>query len=180
MLLKRFYDDGLAQASYMIGCGNECLIIDPNRDFDQYLNAAKQKHCKIIAVTETHIHADYLSGARELAKTAGANLYISDEGGKDWRYAFRTEPNVVLLKNKSQFHIGNVRLDVIHTPGHTPEHIVFKVTDESTSRKPLGLIGGDFLFIGDVGRPDLLETAAGIKNTREPSAKKLFASLKRI
>ena len=93
MILQRFYDDSLAQASYLVGCpaAGEAIVIDPNRDIDQYLSAAESAGVRIIAVTETHIHADFVSGSRELAARTGAALYLSAEGGPDWQYAYADE-----------------------------------------------------------------------------------------
>lgn len=182
MILKRFYDDKLAQASYLVGCpaSGECLILDPNRDVYAYLEGAEQDGLRIVAVTETHIHADFLSGARELARLADATLYLSDEGDADWKYAFADEPNVRLVKDGDVIRVGAVRLDVLHTPGHTPEHISFLLTDEAASNEPLGIFSGDFVFVGDVGRPDLLEKAAGVQGTMEAGAQRLYESLQRI
>lgn len=179
VILKRFYDDNLAQASYLVGCpgAGEACVIDPNRDVAAYMAAAAQEGLRITAVTETHIHADYLSGSRELAALTGAKLYLSDEGDADWKYAFAHEPNVALVRHGDSFRVGGVRLDVVKTPGHTPEHISFLVTDEPSSPVPLGAFTGDFVFVGDVGRPDLLENAAGIKGTMEPGARALFQSI---
>src|SRR5512147_2976459 len=130
MLLKRFYDDALAQASYLIGCSatGQALVVDPNRDVDQYLAAADAEDLRITHVTETHIHADFVSGARELAHRSGAQLYLSDEGGPDWTYAFGREAGAVLMKDGHTFMVGNIRVQARHTPGHTPEHMTFFVT----------------------------------------------------
>src|SRR5690606_23744199 len=117
---------------------------------------------RITHVTETHIHADYVSGSRELAARTGAKLYLSDEGGEDWKYAFAEDAGAVLVKDGDSFMVGNIRIDVIHTPGHTPEHISFVVTDTAAADRPMGVFTGDFVFVGDVGRPDLLEKAAGV------------------
>jgi hydroxyacylglutathione hydrolase len=99
MLLRRFYDPKLAQASYLIGCpaSGEALVVDPNRDLDPYLQAANEEGLRIAHVTETHIHADVVSGARELAHRAGARLYHSDAGGNDWSYQYAVESKAVLL-----------------------------------------------------------------------------------
>ena len=121
MFLKRFYDDGLAQASYLIGCAvtGEAIVIDPNRDVQQYIDAAAAEKLKVTQVTETHIHADYVSGSRELAKRTGATLYLSAEGGKDWQYAFAASDGATLVRNGDVIKVGNIRLEVMHTPGHT-------------------------------------------------------------
>jgi hydroxyacylglutathione hydrolase len=179
MILKRFYDEQLAQASYLIGCtatGN-ALVVDPNREVDAYVRAAEKEGVEITHVTETHIHADFVSGSRELAERTGAKLHLSDEGGERWRYSFATESGAVLLKHGETFHVGNVRIDVLHTPGHTPEHLSFLVTDTAGADRPIGMLTGDFVFVGDVGRPDLLERAAGVAGTMEEGARTLFRSL---
>ena len=182
MLLRLIYDDKLAQASYLLGCQatGTALVIDPNRDADQYIRLAKKEGVRITHVTETHIHADYLSGSRELAHRTGAQLLLSANGGGDWSYRFPELQSAKLLKDNDSFNIGNIRIDVMHTPGHTPEHICFLVTDRASADLPIGLFSGDFVFVGDVGRPDLLEKAAGIKGTMEAGARDLFNSLKRF
>jgi len=179
MILKSFYNEQLAQASYLLGCpgSGEAIVIDPNREIDQYIQAAKREGVKITAVTETHIHADYVSGSRELAEITGAKLYLSDEGDKDWKYQFADQPNVILIRHGDLIRAGKVRLDVVKTPGHTPEHITFVLTDEAAASEPLGAFTGDFIFVGDVGRPDLLERAAKIEGTMELGAKTLYQSL---
>lgn len=182
MLLKRFYHEGLAQASFLIGCQQtgEALIVDANRDLDQYVAAAQAAGLRITHVTETHIHADFVSGSRELAARTGARLLLSAEGGQDWQYRFATESGATLLRDGDTFAVGNIRLEAIHTPGHTPEHLTFLVTDTLTSALPVGALTGDFIFVGDVGRPDLLERAAGIEGTMRAGAKLLFESLRRF
>jgi hydroxyacylglutathione hydrolase len=182
MILKRFYDDGLAQASYLIGCAatGEALVVDANRDAEQYIDAARAGGVRITHVTETHIHADYVSGTRELAARTDAKMYLSDEGGDDWKYAFATTDNAVLLTDGDSFRVGNIVIDVVHTPGHTPEHLSFLVTDTAAADKPIAILTGDFVFVGDVGRPDLLEKAAKMAGTMEAGARALFASLRRF
>ena len=182
MFLKRFYDDGLAQASYLIGCAKtgEALVIDANRDVQQYIDAAAAEKLEITHVSETHIHADYVSGSRELAKRTGATLYLSSEGGTDWQYAFAKRDGATLLKDGDVLKVGNIRIEIMHTPGHTPEHISFLVTDTAGANEPMGIVTGDFVFVGDVGRPDLLERAARISNTMEAGARTLFHSLERF
>jgi hydroxyacylglutathione hydrolase len=182
MVFQRFFNEKLAQASYLVGCSatGEAIVIDPTRDAVQYAAAAARSGLRITAVTETHIHADYLSGTRELAAKTGATMYLSDEGGPDWRYSFRDEPNVRLIKDGDTIKVGNIRLDVVHTPGHTPEHVTFVLTDEPATPKALGAFTGDFVFVGDVGRPDLLERAANIKGTMEAGGRQLFASLQKF
>ena len=182
MLLKRFYDDKLAQASYLIACQatGDAIVVDPNRDVDQYIRAAEAEGVRLTYVTETHIHADFVSGSRELASRTGAQLLLSDEGGDDWRYAFAESDHARLLHDGDVIQVGNIRLDVIHTPGHTPEHISFLVTDGAATDRPMGALTGDFIFVGDVGRPDLLERAAKIADTMDVSARALFKSIQRF
>lgn len=182
MFFKRFYDDALAQASYMIGCQRtgEALVVDPNRNIEQYLEAVEEEQLRLTQVTETHIHADFVSGARELASRSGAHLLLSREGGADWQYQFATSSGATLLSDGDSFMVGNIRVDVMHTPGHTPEHLSFLITDTPASKEPWGILTGDFVFVGDVGRPDLLERAAGYANTMEAGARTLFHSLERF
>jgi len=179
MFFKRFYDEWLAQASYLIGCGatGEAIVVDPARVVAPYLEAAAAEGLKITAVTETHIHADFLSGLRELAAATGATAYLSGCGPDEWQYRFRTDPGVVAMADRHRITIGNVTLEAVHTPGHTPEHVSFLVTDGAVASEPMGLLSGDFVFVGDVGRPDLLEKAAKIADTAEPGARTLFKSL---
>jgi hydroxyacylglutathione hydrolase len=182
MLLKRFYDQKLAQASYLIGCNatGEALIVDPNRDVDPYLQAASAEGLRVAHVTETHIHADFVSGARELADRAGARLYLSGAGGERWSYGYAAEAGATLLRDGSSFKVGRVEVRVLHVPGHTPEHLTFLVTDTAGASSPMGALTGDFIFVGDVGRPDLLERAVHVRGTMEESARQLFRSLQRF
>lgn len=181
MLLKYFYDRKLAQASYMVACQltGEALVIDAGRDIRPYLQAAAAEGLRIAHVTETHIHADYVSGSRELAQQTGARLYLSGAGGPDWQYGF-ARPDDVLLIEGSTFKVGNILIEALHTPGHTPEHIALQITDTAGANQPMGIFTGDFLFVGDVGRPDLLEEAAGIANTKEPGARQQFHNAQRF
>ncbi|WP_261663060.1 MBL fold metallo-hydrolase [Deinococcus sp. Marseille-Q6407] len=178
MFFKRFYDDDLAQASYMVGCQQtgECLVIDPIRDIRQYLDEAQAQRLRVTHVTETHIHADYLSGGRELAEATGARLLLSAEGGPDWQYTYAT-PKMEQLHHGDSFMVGNVRLDVRHTPGHTPESLSFLLTDTPRGEVPSLYFSGDFVFVGDLGRPDLLDEAAGGQDTRFQGAREMFRSL---
>lgn len=179
MFVKRFFEPSIAQASYLIGCqqADEAIVIDANRDVEQYIRAAAQEGLRISHVTETHIHADYVSGSRELAHRTGASLCLSDEGDNDWKYQF---DHARKLKHGDRINIGNIRIDVLHTPGHTPEHLTFLVTDGAAADQPIAAVTGDFLFVGDVGRPDLLEKAANIKGTMEAGARVLFESLQKF
>lgn len=178
MILTRFFEPALAQASYLIGCAasGEAIVIDPNRDIAPYLAAAERDGVRIAHVTETHIHADFASGARELAHATGATLWLSDDGDAEWKYAFLREGRP--LHHGDRIQVGNIRIDVLHTPGHTPEHLTFLVTDGAAADRPIGAVTGDFLFVGDVGRPDLLEKAAGLRGTMEAGARTLWRSLR--
>jgi hydroxyacylglutathione hydrolase len=182
MLFQRFYDPKLAQASYLIGCSatGEALVVDPTRDIDPYIEAAAAEGLRIAHVTETHIHADFISGARELAHRTGARLYLSGAGGPEWTYQYAHDAGATLLAEGSEIRVGQVSLRVLHVPGHTPEHLAFLVTDTTRAAEPVGLLTGDCVFVGDVGRPDLLERAAGISGTMETGARQLFRSLQRL
>ena len=178
MFFQQIYDKSLAQASYFIGCqkAGVAIVIDAKRDVDTYLEIAEQNNMKITHVTETHIHADFLSGTRELAAITGAEVFLSDEGGKDWQYEFTHSG----LRNGNVITVGNLTLEVIHTPGHTPESISFLLTDKPASLKPVMLFTGDFVFVGDIGRPDLLEKAAGIIGTQKAGALQMFDSIQKF
>ncbi len=180
MVIKRFFEPLLAQTSYLVGCGRsgQAIVIDPNRDAEPYLATAAAEHLVISHVTETHVHADFLSGSRELARRAGASLLLSGEGGPDWQYGFASEAQVMHAGDR--ITIGNVAIDVVHTPGHTPEHLTFLITDGAVADAPIAAATGDFIFVGDVGRPDLLERAVHQKGTMEAAAKTLYCSLQRF
>jgi len=147
MLFEQFYLNCLAHASYMIGSGGEAAVIDPQRDVDLYLEAADEQGLKIRHVFETHLHADFVSGHRELAARTGAKIYIGAEAHAEFPH--------VPLRDGSEIKLGAVTIRVLETPGHTPESICLVVTDEEKSSEPWAVMTGDTLFIGDVGRPDL-------------------------
>jgi len=182
MFLRQITDSSLAQNAYLIGCQRtgEAIIIDPERDLDRYFQIAAENDLRITAVADTHIHADYLSGARELVVRHGASAYLSEEGGPDWQFEWAMgNPQVHFLKHEDVFRVGNIELKALLTPGHTPEHMSFLVTDiGGGADEPMALLTGDFIFVGDVGRPDLLESAAGQAGVMEPSARMLYASLR--
>jgi hydroxyacylglutathione hydrolase len=159
--------DGLAHLSYLIGdrSSGRAAVLDPRRDVDVYLELARQHHLTITHAIETHIHADFVSGSRELAaRTGSAKVYLSAEGGA--RYGFAHQP----LRAGARLELGAVTLTAVHTPGHTPEHLAYLATAEG---KPWGFFSGDFLFADSVGRPDLL----GVEQT-PGLAKALFRSLR--
>jgi len=178
MFFQHVYDKTLAQASFLIGCQakGEAIVIDAQRDMDVYLKIAARNNLKITHITETHIHADFLAGSRELAAVTGAQLYLSDEGGTDWQYQF----DHIGLKHGDKIKVGNLTLEVLHTPGHTPESISFLLTDLSATSEPVMVFTGDFVFVGDIGRPDLLEKAAGVIGTQEKGAKQMYESIQRF
>ncbi len=185
MYLKQIYDAGLAQYAYLIGCQKtgEAILIDPLRDLDQYLEIAHSNGLKITAVAETHIHADFISGAQALSQyDSNILLYLSEEGGDFWRSQWALDLSSYRpVKDGSVIKVGNLILKAIHTPGHTPEHMVFLLTDLGGGADgPMALLSGDFLFVGDVGRPDLLEQAAGIDGSQEAGARDLFHSLQKL
>ena len=158
-------------------------MIDPERDIDRYFAIAEEEGLHITAVAETHIHADFVSGAREFAMSDPAlKIYLSAEGGPEWQSEWaKGLPSLQLLKNDDTFRIGNIAFKAMHTPGHTPEHMVYLVTDHGGGAdEPMAMLSGDFLFVGDAGRPDLLEQAAGQEGTQEEAARTLYQSLRKI
>ena len=181
MFFRQIFEPKLAQYSYLIGCQRtgEAIVIDPMRDVRQYFDIAAKERFRITAAADTHIHADYVSGLREFAER-GVKVYASDEGGPDWRYEWLLDGkyNHQLLKHNDTFKVGNIGLKALFTPGHTPEHLSYAVTDHGGGvGEPMGIMTGDFVFVGDVGRPDLLESAAGMENMMEPSARTLYKSI---
>lgn len=187
MFLRQIYDDALAQAAWLIGCQRtgEAIVIDPARDIDRVEAVAAREGLKITTVAETHVHADYISGAREFAEKSNALVLVSGEGGPEWTPTWLSEPRAAggpvrhrLLRHGDVFNVGGIEFKAIHTPGHTPEHLCYLVTDRGAGAdQPMGLLSGDFLFVGDLGRPDLLESAVGRAGSAKPSAQQLRASL---
>lgn len=183
MFFRQIFEEGLAQASYIVGCTEteSALVVDPRRDIDVYLRIAQENDLKISAVTETHIHADFLSGARELAAATGAELLLSGCGGPDWTYGPSGSSASMRLLNDGDFlDVGRVSVLVRHVPGHTPEHLMFVVTDYPGSSNPMIAMTGDFIFVGDLGRPDLLEKAVGVAGGAERGARQMFASVRDV
>lgn len=185
MFVRQVFDENLAEYAYIIGCQRtgEALVIDPERDIDRYVDIAAEEGLRIVAVAETHIHADFLSGAREFAEAYGTTSYLSDQGDADWKYQWIHDGDydVTLLKHGDVFNIGHIAIEAVHTPGHTPEHMSFVITDHGGGAdEPMAIASGDFVFVGDLGRPDLLESAAGVEGAMEPSARRLYESAKRF
>ena len=186
MFFRQVTDSELAQYAYLIGCQRtgEALVIDPERDIDRYDRIAAEEGLRITSVTETHIHADFLSGARQFGQRDGVRLYLSDDGPPDWKSNWaKGDPSldVHFLHDGDTFMVGNIEVRAVFTPGHTPEHMAFLITDKGGGADtPMGIASGDFVFVGDLGRPDLLETAAGTVGAMEPSAETLFESVQRF
>lgn len=181
MLLRQIFDSSLAQYAYLIGCQQtgEAIIVDPERDISQYKQLADENSLRITAVAETHIHADFVSGAQEFVGDDSVRIYLSKEGGSDWQYAWpKPDHKVRLIGHLDTIHVGKIEITAISTPGHTPEHLSYLVLDLGAGAdQPMALLTGDFVFVGDVGRPDLLETAAGVQGTMRDSAEALRKSL---
>ncbi len=147
MYFKQFYLDCLAHASYLIGSEGEAVVVDPQRDVDQYLSEAEANGLKIKYVIETHLHADFVSGHRELAALTGAEIVFGEKAGATFPHR--------AVSDGDEITIGKVVLRIMETPGHTPESISVLVIDTEVSPQPQKVLTGDTLFIGDVGRPDL-------------------------
>lgn len=177
MILRPIPDRFLAQTAYLVGCPatREALIVDPERDVDRYVAAAALDGLRIVAVAETHVHADFLSGAHALADLTGARLYLSAENGGLPRWA-DGRPDVTALHDGDTFAVGRVGVRTVHTPGHTPEHVSFVVTDGGAD-EPMGVLSGDFVFAGALGRPDLLESAVAEAGAAAEGAAALFGSV---
>jgi hydroxyacylglutathione hydrolase len=161
MIVKQFEVPGLAQYSYLIASNRCAIVIDPIRDFDGYIDYAAQRGLTITHVTETHIHADFVSGAAALAEATGAELALSAyDHDQLYRYAMPHRA----LRDGDSIELDAIRLQALHTPGHTPEHLSFVLYDNSRcATTPLALFSGDFLFVGSLGRPDLLGESAKLK-----------------
>lgn len=183
MLVRQITDPKLAQFAYLVGCPatGEAMVIDPQRDVDRYFDEAARHGLRLVAAADTHIHADYVTGLREMAER-GLMVYGSKEGGADWQYAWLRDSTYQyrLLGDADTFKVGNIEFKAVHTPGHTPEHLAYLVRDGGAAASEyIAIASGDFVFVGDVGRPDLLERAAGVSGVMVPSAKDQFRSIER-
>jgi hydroxyacylglutathione hydrolase len=160
MNIKQFEVLGLAQYSYMISSEGEAVVIDAMRDFDRYTAYAAEHNLKITQITETHIHADFAAGSVGLAEATGARMSLSSyDEGELYQYAMPHRR----LEDGDSIKVGRLRLEALHTPGHTPEHLSFLLFDvERSATEPLALFSGDFLFVGSLGRPDLLGEEAKV------------------
>ena len=168
MKFTQYYLDCLSQASYLIGdeTTGRAVVVDPRRDIDEYVRDAEADGLTIELVIETHFHADFLSGHLELAAATGAEIGFSSVA--------ETEFPSRKLADGERISLGDVQLEIRHTPGHTPESISIVVWEHANDEVPYGVLTGDALFIGDVGRPDLL---ASLGFTRDELADKLYESL---
>jgi len=163
MIVQQFFVKGLAHSSYLLGGANTCAIVDPRRDVDVYIDAARDMGMKITHILETHLHADFVSGHLELTGRTGAVIYAP----KSAKCAFKH----IAVKQGDVFEMEDMRIKVLETPGHTPEHISYVVTDSARGKEPVCVFCGDTLFVGDVGRPDLFPGKA------KELANKLYHSL---
>lgn len=182
MFIRQIRDPHLAHNSYLVGCSQtrEALVIDPGRDIDRYVRTAEAEGFEIIATAETHLHADFLSGARELAERYVTKLYLSGEGPPEGRYSWLAGSHYEyeLLTDAATVQIGHVELRAMHTPGHSPEHLCFLIFDRASGvDDPIAVASGDCVLIGDVGRPELAAEPAG---AREAAARDLHGSLRRF
>jgi hydroxyacylglutathione hydrolase len=164
MFFEQFYLGCLAHASYMLASEGEAVVVDPQRDVDIYLKAAEEQQVKIRHIFETHLHADFVSGHKELAARTGATIYIGAHAGAVFPH--------VGVRDGFDLRVGKARISVSETPGHTVESICLVITDEEKSSRPWAVLTGDTLFLGDVGRPDLPKT-----HTPEQLAALLYDSL---
>lgn len=168
MILRQFLDtDPVIAASYLVGCGGKGVgaVIDPVEGADRYLEAAQALGMRIATVIDTHVHADHVSGGPRLAESAGADYVVWEGAGVRHPARGIAEGDVVTL--------GNVRLDVWHTPGHTPEHLSLLVTDRTRGPDPWAAFTGHTLMVGDMGRTELASSA-------EAGARALFGSARRL
>ncbi len=168
MKFNQYYLDCLSHASYLIGdeTSGRAVVVDPQRDVSEYIADAKELGMTIELVIETHFHADFLSGHLELAKATGAKIVYSSVAEPEYDY--------MPVEDGQRYSLGDVQLEFRHTPGHTPESLSIVIYEHAGDEMPYGVLTGDTLFIGDVGRPDLL---ASIGFTREELADKLYDSL---
>lgn len=153
MVYKQFHTEGIALLSYLIGddATGKAALIDPRPDPDVYLQEARRMNVTITHILETHIHADFMSGSRELAVQApGAEILVSEEGGASYDFEHTA------LRDGERVELGDVILTARHTPGHTPEHLSYEASERERADEPWGVFTGDSLFVGSAGRPDLL------------------------
>jgi len=167
MILRQFLHSDPVAASYLFGCGGRAsaAVVDPVGDIAPYLRAAEETGMRILYVIDTHLHADHISAGRELAKAAGAEYVL--HGDADATFPFRG------VRDGEVLELGNVTIEVLHTPGHTPEHISLLITDRTRSREPWFVFTGHTLMVGDLGRTELATSAVD-------GARALFASIQKL
>jgi hydroxyacylglutathione hydrolase len=160
MFTQQFFVEGLGCASYLVGCEAKGIaaVIDPDREVQKYLDVAQGRGLTITHIIETHLHADHVSGNTDLAARTGAAIYVHESSGAEYPHK--------ALKHNEVIELGNIRIRAIHTPGHTPESITLLVSDTTRAEEPWLALTGDTLFVGDIGRPDLVgvEAARGLAN----------------
>jgi hydroxyacylglutathione hydrolase len=160
MFTQQFFIDGLACASYLVGCESQRIaaVVDPDRDVRKYLEAAEGRGLKITHIIETHLHADHVSGNTSLSARTGAEIYLHEASDAQFPHQALKDGDVLVL--------GNVRIQALHTPGHTPESLTLLISDMTRAEEPWLALTGDTLFVGDIGRPDLVgaEAAQGLAN----------------
>ncbi len=172
LVFESFFADGIAQLSYLVGddSAGTAALIDPRADVEAYLNVAQKREVSITHILETHIHADFMSGSRELAeRVGGAKIYCSHEGGAE--YGFDQEA----IRDGDELALGSALITVRHTPGHTPEHVAYLLSEKDRKDAPWGVLTGDSLFVGSAGRPDLLGDEA-----TEELTEKLYRTLRDV
>jgi hydroxyacylglutathione hydrolase len=166
MIFRQFLHHSPIAASYVFGCGGQgqCVVVDPLEDLDPYLQASRDTGMRIVDVIDTHVHADHLSGGRALAEKVGARYLVHESvavaGG-------------TAVEDGQELSVGNVRIRVLHTPGHTPEHVCLLVTDPTRGPEPWFVLTGHTLMVGDMGRTELASSA-------EEGAEALFRSAARL
>ncbi|MDF1813027.1 MAG: MBL fold metallo-hydrolase [Verrucomicrobiales bacterium] len=169
LTFKQIHTEGIALLSYIVGddTTGTAAVFDPRPDPVIYLNEARKMGVTITHIFETHIHADFMSGSRELAlQTPGSKIFVSEEGDADYQFEHHT------LRDGDRFTFGDTQITARHTPGHTPEHVSYELAEKDRSNDPWGVLTGDSLFVGSAGRPDLLG-----KDQSEELAGKLYETL---
>src|SRR5699024_8208681 len=183
MNFRRFIHEKLTQNSNLSGCQqtDEAIVLNQARHIESYIKACIDDGEETVAAAESNNKEDFVSGARELAHRLNVTLYMSNEGDKDWKYHYLNDVEHQLLQAGDVFYIGKVKFDVLYTPGHTPESLSYLLTDEgSGAERPMGIFTGDFVFVGDVGRPDLLEKTSQTTGATAAGARDMFQSLQRF
>lgn len=168
--IRQFYDNGLAHASYGIISKGKMAVVDPGRDPQPYLDYAHEQQAQLVAVLETHPHADFISSHLELHKKTGATIYTSQKTGASY-------PHTAFDRGK-EIQLGSIKLKAFNTPGHSPDSISILLIDEAERQH--AVFTGDTLFVGDVGRPDLRERGEEAETMREHLARQMYSSTRDI